>query len=981
MKQHKQKIFSLIFCIVLMLNILPVQAVAANGTTIRVGYCTLPNYHERGTSGNVTGYEVEYLHQIAIQTGWEYEYIQIGSWAQAIQMLREGEIDLLSPAQISSTRMTDLAYSSLPIGKFFSAIITLQSNEDISYGDYISLNQRNIGVTEEYAFNRKFTEYTQQHSISPNIMVFADTDSMIQALELGNIDAMVTNTMHLRQNMKIVDRLDVSSYYFMFRKDNLTLQNKLNDALFDIESAFPSFQSDLMKRYFPTINHQYYTDAEKEFAGIVQELNIGCPVNMEPISYQDTKTGEIKGITRDLLDLVSQDTGIKFNYIPLPIGVLSYEDLRKADIDVISCIENNAVNYNTKALNMSTPYFESNKVLVGKQGFQFSSDEKIRLGVSSGSQTLAMALKLLYPNFEIYHYNALEDALKAVLNDEIELTIKNQYIMEKYLAKPQYKHLTIIPTAGISDILSLSTVQNTDKPKNVLVMNPMLLTILNKGIQNITENDKNSILISHTSNQPYTFSLTDFIYQYQYAIFCIIIALCIAAGFAVYAVAWRQKSFSLLKNSEQKLKNITNNINGGVVVLVPQEGLKITYANDGFLELIQHPKEDYWKILNSDYILYVHPDDIPTIDAISKTMQETQQQQEVSVQLRIRCFDGGYIPTRFNGTIARRNDNQVEMYCVIVDISQEANMLEKLRMEQTKNNFIIEKSDEIIYEINLDTGNAQVSEMLYEVVGWTFSGIFARDQLDTWLDQWKIHPDDRQTVHKMFANTLERQMDGVCIVRLLTQAEEYIWCRIVQYVMQDSSEHAWYVIGKITNIDAEMREKLRLKEKTQLDTMTGLYNKNAFYGLAQRYLQQNLDKNTAIIFLDLDNFKQVNDKLGHIVGDLAIKDAGQKLQIIYSGADLISRFGGDEFCILVKDIPLNTLERKLEWMKEKMRQTYTDAEGEQSVTVTASIGVAITMASGYDLNTLLDCADKALYEVKKTGKNNYYIYNDSISIV
>jgi diguanylate cyclase (GGDEF)-like protein len=123
--------------------------------------------------------------------------------------------------------------------------------------------------------------------------------------------------------------------------------------------------------------------------------------------------------------------------------------------------------------------------------------------------------------------------------------------------------------------------------------------------------------------------------------------------------------------------------------------------------------------------------------------------------------------------------------------------------------------------------------------------------------------------------------------------------------------------------------------------------------------------------VDLDHFKNLNDTLGHSHGDEAIKEAGRKLQVLFANIDLVARFGGDEFCVLVNDIPKNKLVDKLERIVEIMAVTYTD--GVVYLNVTASVGAAYCTKQKMDYKTLLNAADSAVYEAKNTGRNRYIV--------
>lgn len=195
----------------------------------------------------------------------------------------------------------------------------------------------------------------------------------------------------------------------------------------------------------------------------------------------------------------------------------------------------------------------------------------------------------------------------------------------------------------------------------------------------------------------------------------------------------------------------------------------------------------------------------------------------------------------------------------------------------------------------------------------------------------------------------------------------YVWCRVRRYPIMNEKGEVEKVIGNIVNIDQMTKETQKLKLQTRTDSMTGLLNKNAFLEEVMEYLQEKEQKNFCMVFFDLDHFKQVNDCLGHLMGDHAIREAAQKLQVNFANVDLVSRFGGDEFCIFVKNIPVETIQDKLEYLREKLHTRY-DNLG-QTVTVTASIGAVYYHRPEKDVHVILEEADRAAYRAKCEGRN------------
>ncbi len=167
------------------------------------------------------------------------------------------------------------------------------------------------------------------------------------------------------------------------------------------------------------------------------------------------------------------------------------------------------------------------------------------------------------------------------------------------------------------------------------------------------------------------------------------------------------------------------------------------------------------------------------------------------------------------------------------------------------------------------------------------------------------------------------------------------------------------------------KENRKLEELTRRDRLTNIYSKQAFEELFYEYIEGPKKESFAVVFIDLDNFKDVNDTLGHLKGDEVIKDTANHLQTSFLNKDVVSRFGGDEFCVLVKDISEEVLKNKMEFVRKKLSNTYYSAD--KKVEVSASQGAIFCEKPVDDLTLLMHKADQALYQAKNLGRNQFCI--------
>jgi len=227
--------------------------------------------------------------------------------------------------------------------------------------------------------------------------------------------------------------------------------------------------------------------------------------------------------------------------------------------------------------------------------------------------------------------------------------------------------------------------------------------------------------------------------------------------------------------------------------------------------------------------------------------------------------------------------------------------------------------------------------------------------------------------------------------------------RSVEYELLDCGEMRHYearlvatgpseVLGLVRDISERKNAEEQIRRLAYSDSLTGIPNRQAFLETLERELQRSRigNKKFAVLFMDLDAFKRINDTLGHNAGDALLKMVSERLRDTTRPSDLVARgdgtastklarLGGDEFTILIPDLErvehaLNVAHR----VKEAMRRPFL-IEGNE-IFVTASIGISLFPEDGDDCGSLLKFADTAMYHAKNCGKNNAKLYSSSLTM-
>ncbi|MEG4854262.1 CHASE2 domain-containing protein [Microcoleus sp. B5-D4] len=191
-----------------------------------------------------------------------------------------------------------------------------------------------------------------------------------------------------------------------------------------------------------------------------------------------------------------------------------------------------------------------------------------------------------------------------------------------------------------------------------------------------------------------------------------------------------------------------------------------------------------------------------------------------------------------------------------------------------------------------------------------------------------------------------------------------------------------FLVGAIRDItDRQLRQNALEQKNAELshqayhDALTGLPNRQMFYECLHRSLEiaSSNQELVALLFLDLDGFKSINDTLGHNVGDLLLKTVASRLKKCLRGSDTISRLGGDEFTVILPAIPGSEEAAKVaEKICDAIMQPFILEE--HTVSVTTSIGISLYPIDGQEPEILVKNADVAMYRAKERGKNQYHFY-------
>lgn len=295
------------------------------------------------------------------------------------------------------------------------------------------------------------------------------------------------------------------------------------------------------------------TDAEQAYIDTAPTLRVGYVQDRIPVSFID-KNGELAGISRFIFDRIAQLSGLKFEYVPLPAGSVTYDYLMSERIDLVTSVEYNKENQGARGIMMSDPYLSSRKVIVARQDFTYSRDDPHSVALCTGSQTLKKVMKESFPNYTLLDYNTINDCFTALKDGEADMMILNQYVVEYWLYKPSYESLKVIPVLGMDDQLCFSAVVPFDENGNPVGENgDTVISVLNKAIAQMADEEVDNYTIRAIMENRYSFTVGDFLYRYRVSVLILSVAVVLIVGLLI--LLWRQRLQSVTAQADARAKN------------------------------------------------------------------------------------------------------------------------------------------------------------------------------------------------------------------------------------------------------------------------------------------------------------------------------------------------------------------------------------------------------------------------------------------
>jgi len=447
--------------------------------------------------------------------------------------------------------------------------------------------------------------------------------------------------------------------------------------------------------------------------------------------------------------------------------------------------------------------------------------------------------------------------------------------------------------------------------------------------------------------------------------------LLLGTGYTARVEALVEEKTTALKESSSRFEEITSTLGEGIYV-IDKDGL-ITFVNPVAQKLLGWTEKEL--IGQNAHVLYHYKkmdhSPYPEHDCEMRNVMKSGQPFKSSEEVFWRK-DGTFININVTSTPLFRNNEIVGAVVVFDDITDRKKIEQALRASEKSFREVIEYAPIGMSLVSLEGRFIKVNQALCQIVGYD------SDELIKLTFQEITYPEDLtidlEYLHQLLDDkTKSYQMEK----RYIRKDKTIVWVQLSVSISRDEDNTPLYFISQIEDITERKQRHEQAQQYAYYDHLTHLPNRRMLLNKLHQALSQaqRYKRSMALLFLDLDHFKKINDSMGHAAGDIVLKEVATRLTACVRLDDTVSRQGGDEFVIVLTEIAqVQDAQLVAEKILDSFKQPI-NVNG-QVIMVSTSIGIAVRSNDmEVTVEELMKRADMAMYEAKGAGRNRYHFYS------
>ena len=696
--------------------------------------------------------------------------------------------------------------------------------------------------------------------------------------------------------------------------------------------------------------------SESEVAWLEQNprLMLGIDRSFQPYEWLDDE-GHYRGLAADFLSLLSQKLGVTF--VPVSDKNSWGEVLtaaRSGEFDLMSCLVKTAER--ESFLNFTEPYITSSAVIITEHSHGYISNLEQLQGktvvIHKGHFTDEL-LRRDHPNIKVVNTDNLAQALEMVSSGGAEA-----FVGDVIAASHKIRQLGIVNLN-----YSAQTGYQSEFRFGVNPEHGELLSILQKGINSISEKERNQIFERWRTFRIPKGIPNEILIRYGV----------LAAMILMVFVYWNyrlRRSERGYRQSEERFRGLVETTDG-IVWEADVATLQFTYISENAERLLgytpaQWQGKDFWQD-------HIHPDDRDW--ALQYCADETCQLRDHDFEYRFIDAWGQTVWLKDMVSVVVEEGKPRWLRGLMLDITEQKQAQQLVQQSEYRFRELIDC---------LPTVAVQGYDQNRRVIYWNDASValygFSKEEaIGKKLEELIIPQEMIPELIKVHRDWLDhgRQIPpGEILLRHKSGRSVPVFSSHVMLQSADT-QHEMYCID--ISLEEQHRANAELKQMAHFDPLTQLPNRLTFADRLDQGMKtvRRDGSQLALLLMDLDHFKEINDTLGHDYGDLLLLEAAKRLKHCVRETDTVARLGGDEFLIILTSInDLQAIERIARNILQQMAEGFSLKE--HRAFVSASIGITLFPDDADSMEVLLKNADQAMYAAKQDGRNRFHYFTSEM---
>ena len=432
------------------------------------------------------------------------------------------------------------------------------------------------------------------------------------------------------------------------------------------------------------------------------------------------------------------------------------------------------------------------------------------------------------------------------------------------------------------------------------------------------------------------------------------------------------------QNTEKMLDALFENFPGCIVRIRFIKGVpEIEYISSGFEKVTTRTAKeirDYFK--NYENVDYNRMEDVPGFEFAHAAMAYGKG---VRREYSIPGADGKKRWLEIRSSIVSKDEDTVLLQFVLFDITEQKLAEQQIKKEKKRLEIVAGLSTDSIFEYNIAEDTMQYYNrkelVIDEDLNVPYVENYTKRVLQSAVLGKQFHPDDMGKMIDLCRQFRSGKPKVYCEIRKQYEKGKYYWVAVEGTTIADENGEPTMVVGKISNIEERVHREEELKTKAENDSLTGVFNTLTVKREIGERFKSAASGDGYLIVTDIDNFKQINDTMGHLFGDAVLCTFADAMREIFPEA-IIGRIGGDEFLIYLENIEERELFQCVDRLNRRFERIHSLGEDGKKITATFGITRRI-LAEGLTLEKLTKQADTALYFLKEHAKGTAIIYNEA----